>query len=136
MDGLVRNRAALGLVCGGCLLLAGCIPYVPVYYAYPTATATGPVRVEKGAEEVRAYRVDIHETQRSDGVLHEARQVLTPVPLVGNTVAGQAARGLDHGWIWNCIALVFTEHTHRGVVVRLYRPGYATVEITPEQKPG
>jgi hypothetical protein len=38
--------------------LSGCIPFVPVYYAYPAVSYVPSVKVE-AADEVHVFRVDI-----------------------------------------------------------------------------
>ncbi len=123
-----RIRVAIFLlfaVCG-----VSCIPFVPVYYAYPTASFTPRVTPTGPSDEIHAFRVEVVETFRSDGVIHEASQIYSAIPLSKQgTVPAQATVGIDYGWIWNCIALIFTRHTDKFVMVKLYRPGYQTVEI-------
>jgi hypothetical protein len=99
-----------------CLLLAGCIPFVPVYYTYPTVSHVSGVAVEAPREEVRAFRVD---------VLDHSTCMHCPA---------QSKVALDYGWIWNGIALIYDGNTHHTLRVRLYRPGWQTVEIKPWEK--
>jgi hypothetical protein len=44
-------------------------------------------------------------------------------------VPPQTQVALDYGWIADCVALTYRSHTHHTVLVRLYRPGWQTVEI-------
>jgi hypothetical protein len=48
----------------------------------------------------------------------------------------QAQLALDGGYIWNCIALIFSDHTCHTVRVRLYRPGYELIEVEAWTQPG
>ena len=65
------------------------------------------------------------------------RYVLTPVSLSrAGSVPPQMLVVLDYGWVWNCIALYYDGHTHHTIVVRLYRPGFETVEIKAGDKEG
>jgi hypothetical protein len=64
--------------------------------------------------------------------------VLNEVPVfAGGWVSPQARAGCDYFWYWNCIALSYEHLKHHTVMVRLYRPGCQTVEVSswslPEQ---
>ena len=47
-----------------------------------------------------------------------------------DVIPGQSKIDVAYGFHWNCIALVFHKHVHKKVVVRLYRPGFETVQLT------
>ena len=140
--GFAMNRIALLRQFGRALflltpLLAGCIPFIPVYYAYPTAAFIPAVPAAASPAEVRAFRVDVADEQNCIDFPEHDRYVLTPVSLSrAGSVPPQMLVALDYGWVWNCIALIFDGHTHHTVMVRLYRPGFRTVEIQAGQKEG
>ncbi len=114
-------------------LVAGCIPFVPVPYAYPSVEWTPPVDTKAPNAEVVALRVDALERRGShifSPITEEPQFTLIPLSQNG-IVPVQATAGVSRGFIWNCIALIHTGNVHRTVLVRLYRAGYQTVEIRP-----
>jgi hypothetical protein len=115
-----------------CPFLSGCIPFIPCFYAYPTVSCTRPLLQDDPAADAKVYRVDVVETQRSDGVFREAQHVLTEISVAKDgTVATQIKTGIDHGFSWSCIALTISERTERYVLVKLVRPGYQTITVEP-----
>jgi hypothetical protein len=125
------------LALGGCLSLClsplGCIP---VYYAYPTVSYVPAVHVDKEDGTIYAFRVDIADHQGcidfagEDGYLDH--YVLSAIPLPGSgRIPAQSQVSLDYGWVWNCIALIYDGHTQHTVNVRLYQPGWQTIEVHP-----
>lgn len=114
------------------LLLAGCM----LPYAYPTVSYVPPVCVGPARDEVHAFRVDIADQDNSSVRLPERdRYVLSPLPLhADGSSDSQVKVALDYGWILNCISYFCDGYTHHTMRVRLYRPGYQTIEIEPWQK--
>jgi hypothetical protein len=120
-----------------CLLAVGCVPFVPVGYAYPTVSVVPPVRVGPAADDVYAFRVDIADENNCIDFADKDRYVLRALCLSpGHSSYPQMQVSVDYGWIWNCIALIYTGHTSHTVRVRLYRPGWQTVEVKSWQRQG
>jgi hypothetical protein len=126
----VRSSTPLGRL-GHVLLtllalpIAGCLGW-----AYPTTALTAPLRVGSERNEVHAFRVDV---ARDASVIDFARDdsyVLREVrPSAGGWVSPQVKVALDYGWYANFVALSYWQHLHHTLLVRLYRPGYRTVEV-------
>jgi hypothetical protein len=109
------------------LLLAGCMP---LGYAYPTVSYVRPVRVGPARDEVKAFRVDIADEDNNMEVKENDRYVLTPLRLHRDGSSDpQLKFAVTYGWLWNCVALSYGGSTQRTVLVRLYRPGYRTIEV-------
>jgi hypothetical protein len=109
--------------------LAGC--FIPIPYGYPTWSQTRPVFLTKEEDTVHAFRLDM----KVDGSCVDLRcgndclwSEIGRWPL--GVIPGQTKVGTAYGFYWNCIALTYSKHVHRRVVVRLYRPGFETVELT------
>jgi hypothetical protein len=116
------------------LLLAGCMP---LGYAYPTISYVPAARVGAARDEVKAFRIDIVDDDNCFEIKEQDRYVLTPLPLHRDgSYDPQMKFGLTYGWMWNCIALTYGGSTERTVMVRLYRPGYRTLEVRSWQKDG
>jgi hypothetical protein len=115
---------AMAVVCFG-----GCLPFVPVPYAFPTASCTPPVFVE-APDETHVFRVDVR--RNFSGVEFNSGDTYALTELgtyPGGWILPQAQVYADYGFVWNCIALIYTGHIHHTHQVRLYRPGYKLVEI-------
>jgi hypothetical protein len=114
------------------LLPAGCM----LPYAYPTVSYVPPVCVGTARDEVHAFRVDIADDDHSGDYLPEKdRYVLQSLPLhPDGSFDSQIKVAVDYGWILNCLAYFSDGYTHHTMRVRLYRPGYQTIEIEPWQK--
>jgi hypothetical protein len=122
---------ACGLLC---LLMAGCIP---IGYAYPSVSYVAPVNVGAIPDQVHAFRVDVADDDNSSDLTEKDEYVLHPIPLHRDgSFDPQVKIGVDYGWIWNCITLIMDGSTHHTMMVRLYRPGYQTLEIESWQKNG
>jgi hypothetical protein len=116
------------------LLMSGCIP---IGYAYPTVSYVGPTPVGAPRDEVRAFRVDVADDDNSPEFPEKDEYVLQALPIDRDgQFDAQVKVAVDYGWVWNWIALIYNEHTHHTMLVRLYRPGYQTVEIESWQKSG
>src|SRR5262249_43006611 len=132
----MRQSWAVSILAGMCGLASGCIP---VGYAYPTVAFVPSMRVGAPAEEAHAFRLDVADGQNCIDFAHREhdRYVLPPLsPGLGDRLWPQGKVAVDYGWIWNCIALSYGGHTHHTLLVRLYRPGFQTIEVRPWQKVG
>jgi hypothetical protein len=128
------TRAVLAALCLLSPLLAGC---VPLGYAYPSVEHVWEVPVGPAASEVRAFRVDVADEQNCIEFPENDRCLLGAIPLTRKGgVPAQTQVAFDHGWLWHCIALSYGGHTSHVLMVRLYRPGYQTVEVKSWQKTG
>lgn len=116
------------------LLLAGCMP---IGYAYPTIGYVRPASVGPARAEVRAFRVDVVNDDNCLDIPEKDRYRLTPLPLHRDgSFDPQVKVAVDYGWLWNCVALIYDSSTHHTVLVRLYRPGYYTLELESWRKEG
>ncbi len=116
----------------GLLMAAGCMP---LGYAYPTVSYVAPFRVQAPRDEVHAFRVDVVDDDNSTETHERDRYVLQPLPLHRDgSCDPQMKVAVDYGWILNSFALYYEGRTHHTMLVRLYRPGYQTIEIESWQK--
>jgi hypothetical protein len=108
---------------------AGC--FIPFPYAFPTLSQTRPVFLNKAEDTVHAFRLDLKSgyggvefNPGNDCLWREiGRWPFDVIP-------PQVNFGLARGCLWHCIALDYSHHLQRTVLVRLYRPGFQTVELT------
>jgi hypothetical protein len=103
-------------------------------YAYPEFSYVLPVQLPERGDGIRAFRVDV--VQVMDSIYHaDDKCVLRPIAISPTgSVAGQAKVSLETAW--GVLMLIPTEWNHHcwhAMRVRLYRPGYQTVEIEPWQ---
>lgn len=123
--------AALAGLAGLCL--SGCLGG----YVLPTVALTPGVRVVAGADDIHVIRVDVADDENCDEFADHDRYVLHPVPLTPDgTALPQVNLGLDYGWLWNCVLLGYSAHTHHTLMLRVYRPGWRTVQIPSWQLRG
>ena len=109
------------------LLLAGCMP---LGYAYPTLSSVRPARVGPARDEVRAFRVDVADDDNCLDFEENDRYVLSALPLHHDgSFDPQRKVSVDYGWLWNCISVVYNGSTNHTIMVRLYRPGYRTLQL-------
>src|SRR5262245_42928426 len=115
-------------------LCAGCLGA----YAYPTAAVVPPVGLEKStADTVHAFRVEILDTSGSIEFSGSDEYVFREVPVDSRgRLPAQGMVGFGRGWWALLISLNYTQRVHPTLRVRLYRPGYETVELKPWQRPG
>jgi hypothetical protein len=114
------------------LLMAGCMP---LGYAYPTISYVRPATVAAPRDEVRAFRVDVADDDNCIDIAEKDRYVLTALPLhPDGSFDAQTKVAVDYGWLLNCIALIYDSSTHHTLLVRLYRPGFHTIELESWQK--
>lgn len=122
----------LGVVAVVCPLLAGCIGW-----AYPSVSVTPVVQVGPAPAEVRAFRVDVRDTPSSTPGDDRDRYVLSEAPLIlGNCLSPQMKLAIDYGWMGNFLVLSCKSCTSHTMMVRLYRPGWQTVEVGSWGLPG
>jgi hypothetical protein len=103
-------------------------------YAYPQLSYVPPLQLQEPCGGIHAFRVEV--VQVMDDIYHaEDKCVLRPIPLSSTgEIAGQANVSLEAAW--GVLMLIPTEWTHHcwhTMRVRLYRPGFQTVEIEPWQ---
>ena len=113
-----------------CPLLSGCFAGG---YAYPTLQFIPRTYVGAAvANEVHAFRVDIVDYTGSFDLSSSDDYLFREIPLTsqGATPALSSAR-FGRGW-WGCwIAHNYHSRMHPTIRLRLYRPGYETVEVQP-----
>src|ERR1043166_6438169 len=136
------RRLVLGGVCLVCLASTGClqVPFVVPEFAMVSATRPGC-----DAKEVHAFRVDVtQKIELKEGNPPEFKMSaenvdtvqLTRVPLADDgTTPARVGVNYGSGWtyvgFWNFV----NPQTSHTVVVRLYRPGFETIELKPGQDP-
>lgn len=121
---MMRDRFGRVLLAAPTLFGTGCL----LPYAYPKVSYIPAVSREDFPADARAFRVDV--TARHADAGENGEHTIGPItPLPGGSVPPQARASLDHGIaVWGPLSYTAGEaHTTR---VRLYRPGYRTVEIT------
>jgi hypothetical protein len=130
--GILWSAAACGF-----MALAGCIPFIPVYYAYPTVVSVPKAYVGEGHKDVRAFRVVIKDDLSTVDLAKPGSYQLSELRITKDgQVPGQVGVQFDTGFIWNCVALTYESHTNRTARVRLYRPGFDLVELVSGDPPG
>jgi len=103
-------------------------------YAYPQLSYVLPVQLQEAYDEIHAFRMDV--VQVMEDIYHaEDKCVLRPIPLSPNgAIAGQAKLSLETAWgVMMLIPTEWNHHCWHAMRVRLYRPGFQTVEIEPWQ---
>jgi hypothetical protein len=116
------------------LLAAGCMP---IGYAFPTISYVRPASVGAARDEVKAFRVDVTDDDLCLEIPEKDRYVLTELPLHRDgSFDAQTKVAVDYGWLWNCVALICGSSRHHTLLVRLYRPGFQTIEIESWRKNG
>jgi hypothetical protein len=126
--GAYRAGALLALFAAGCM---------PIGYAFPTVSYVRPATVGPVRDEVRAFRVDVVDEDSCLEITEKDRYVLTPLPLHRDgSFDPQMKVAVDYGWLWNCVAVIYDNSTHHTMLVRLYRPGYHTLELESWRKSG
>jgi hypothetical protein len=114
--------------------MAGC---APIGYAYPTVSYVPPVTLGAERDEVTAFRVDVADDDNCFNIREKDEYVLHPLPLHRDGhIDPQMKLAVDYGWIWNWVSGIYDGATRHTVMVRLYRPGYRTIEIHSWQKKG
>lgn len=121
---LLPAFAVLSIVPAGCMGV----------YAYPSVSYTPPVRLPvESCQEVRVFRVDIADDDSCPEYPESDRYVLSRLP-VRDWVWPQIQCEVDRGWFALFGALNYGNHTSHRVRIRLYRPGWETIEVGPGEK--
>jgi hypothetical protein len=128
------------LIAGICPMLSGCFSHG---WAYPTASFVPAVSIAPAPQDVRAFRIDVkddlyfHSMQRND-LFDEGEDdlyVMSEMTIrLGDRLCPQAKLAFDYGWDSGASPAATTPfvrgwETNHTILVRLYRPGYKTVEI-------
>jgi hypothetical protein len=111
------------LLAGSCPSLTGCFGG----WAYPSVSVITPAARIPNKEEVRAFRVDVKDDLIAMDVGEHDRYELSEIS-AADRLTPQVKVAVDHGWFM-LNAISFGQHTQYTLKVRLYRPGYETVEI-------
>jgi hypothetical protein len=108
-----------------CCLLSGCLGG----YAYPTVAVTPAMKVADTEEHVYAFRVAVKDESAVIDFPEEHVYVLSEMTVLPTGhVLPQARVGCDFGWYF-ISPLTYWKHTHQTMQVRLYRPGWQTIEV-------
>lgn len=109
------------------LFMVGCMP---LGYAYPKVSYIPPGSVGTVRDEVYAFRVDVTDDDNCLEITEKDRYVLSRMPLHRDgSYDPQTKVAVDYGCILYCMSNVYDTATHHNLLVRLYRPGYHTLEI-------
>ena len=136
--GLVASGPGGAVACI-CVAALGCLQ-VPV--CMPELNVVPSVGLGADADEVHAFRVDVTDREQ----IKEGRSAATPlqaenfeyyalsrITLASGTTPPQVSMTCASGWCtvgcWN----YFNSLTLHSIAVRLYRPGYETIELRPGQ---
>jgi hypothetical protein len=112
------------------LFLAGCIPFVPCYYGYPSVSYVPGIDLGPEKGNARAIRVDVTENKNSIEFAQNSVFEFMEVPISEKgSIGRQAQWEFDKGWIWNCVTQTYKGRTSHTLVMRLYRPGYQLIEV-------
>jgi hypothetical protein len=124
------HKLLLGLVFLACPLSSGC--FIPVGYAYPTVGMTPPLHATATTESVRAFRVDVHKEFGYMKPGGESTYSLKEILISDDGwISSQAQFGFGYAWYLNCIAFTYDHEIHETLRVRIYRPGYETIQVKP-----
>src|SRR5260370_3840773 len=125
----IRPKLVTATMALPCLFCAGCLGG----YVYPTATYIPRVPVGKpAADEVHAFRFDIIDYTGSIDLAGSDEYLLRELPMtVRGDVLPQFTIGCGRGWWGVYHTLGYAQRRHPTLRVRLYRPGYETVQVGP-----
>jgi hypothetical protein len=116
-----RLCGLLGLLCAGCM---------PLGYVYPSISYVRPASVGAARDQVRAFRVDVADDDNSFEYPEHDRYVLTALPLgEDGSFSPQFKFSTDYGWFMDGPGMMHGGARHHTILVRLYRPGYHTLEL-------
>lgn len=116
-----RLCGLLGLLMGGCM---------PLGYAYPKMSYIPQGTVGAVRDEVHAFRVDVTDDENSLEMTDKDSYVFSRVPLhTDGSYEPQTKVAFDYGCLLYGMADVRDIARHHTLMVRLYRPGYHTVEL-------
>ena len=106
--------------CTGCL-----------YYAYPTAAYTPDLTIDNRDGSAHAFRVDIDRTERK-GAATSSEYTLTRIPVDTRGFIPSQLEIAPVTGVYNPLGMGdFKEHetTKYTMTIRVYRPGYRTIEV-------
>jgi len=132
-----RCRWSLTAIAGmlACLLtVSGC--FVPIPFVWPAISSVPGKSVGVDDKGIYAFRMDIRRQEGSPcfttfGVRCKMRQIRLKK---NGRIPQQTQVSLTSGVIWHCVALDHTHYDKSYLLVRVYRRGYATVELEGETK--
>lgn len=117
-----RLCALLGLLYAGCM---------PLGYVIPSVSYVRPASVGAARDQVRAFRVDVTDDANSVEIPEHDSYVLTPLPLNDDgSFEPQMKVSTDYGLLLWGLSVNMGTTRHHTVRVRLYRPGYHTIELS------
>jgi hypothetical protein len=117
------------------LAAAVCLPGCVLPYAAPTLSYVPPYDLECPVSEVHAFRINITRERKDMGAIErcELKEIAPDAPMKSPS---QTSVGCTHGFYVAGVALNFPVSTSHTIAVRLYRPGYETVEVNSWDAPG
>ena len=116
-----RLCGLLGFLCAGCM---------PLGYVYPSISYVRPASVGVARDQVRAFRVYVTDDDNNFGIPEGDRYVLTSLPLKDDgSFDPQLRVSANYGWFLDGPGLMQGNTRKHTVLVRLYRPGYHTLEL-------
>jgi hypothetical protein len=138
----LAHRLCVGGIALVCFASQGCVQmpfYVPEVNVVPAVNAGGD------GGDVHAFRVDLTDRVALKegpppncvvrGENAETVELTKIAVSAGGTMPKQVALSWAHGWcyvgFWNYV----NAYTSHSVAVRLYRPGYETIELKPGESP-
>ena len=117
-----RLCGLLGLLCAGCM---------PLGYFYPSISYVRPASVGAIRDQVRAFRIDVTDDDNTFELPEGDRYILRPLLLKDDgSFDPQVKVATDFGWFLDAPAFMHGSMRNHTVLVRLYRPGYHTLELT------
>lgn len=126
MKGSVGSRWWVRCLVVLCPLLSGCFPLL---YAYPSLSVVPPIEAGPVPDKIYAFRVDVTDEQNGAEFPDHDCYVFREIQLSGTSrIPSQVKIDLDRGWMFYG-PVKYSAHTHNAVCVRLYRPGWQTVEV-------
>ncbi len=111
-----------------CPLLSGCLA---AGAAWPSVAVTPPLQVNAPADQIHAFRVEATKTAPTVEFPEPGVYKLREFSVAeGGWVGPQGNVACDYGWYFGAIPLSYWKLKQHTVMVRLYRPGCQTVEVT------
>jgi hypothetical protein len=112
-------------------LCTGCL-----YYAYPTVTKTPELAVDNKDGSVHAFRVDIDRTERAP-LAPITQYTLMKIPLDARGLIPSQLEVASATGVLNPLGMIEGSQHERSqytMYVRLYKPGYRTIEVKAWEK--
>jgi hypothetical protein len=119
----VARQAVASAFAVFCAIQAGCIPY-----AYPNLMSVSAVRLDATPEPITAFRVEVRgqATYQNSSTSDYDLSRIDRGP--GDRLPAQSAMSLEYG-DYNPACVPTSSHHGKTLLVRLYRPGFETVEL-------